>query len=197
MRARAASRCWRRDVWRVSRTWRRQRRSHRKIVSAASLRSFWRREASSWRARAASCRARAACLLRSCLRRAASSWRARAACSSTRQRRWCSSAHSSSMALCTRVPRARECQEEWAPRVAPAAAIRQPVGLRGWLVDANLHRERVDQRCPDGCSVRSIRTTTRARVGGGATTFAAHVGCRCRQFLGLNVVSGDMSATAR
>ncbi len=37
-------------------------------------------------------------------------------------------------------------------------------------------------------------STSRIQV---ASSFAAHVGCRCRQFWGLNVVSGDMSATAR
>jgi hypothetical protein len=49
-----------------------------------------------------------------------------------------------------RAVRARKLHEEWAPQVALAAAIRQPVGLHGWLVEANLHCESVDQRCPGG-----------------------------------------------
>ncbi len=70
---------------------------------------------------------------------------------------------------CRRVAREREPQEEWAPQVAPAAAIRQPVGLCGWLIDASLHHEAVDQRWLGGCSVRSSRTTIRGRVGEAAT----------------------------
>ncbi len=72
---------------------------------------------------------------------------------------------------CMRGPREHKPQEEWAPRLAPAAAIRQPLGLRGWLVVANLRCEAGDQRRPggEGCSVRSSRTTTRGRVGEAAT----------------------------
>jgi len=62
-----------------------------------------------------------------------------------------------------------EPHEEWAPHVAPSGVIRQPVGLRGWLVEAILRREAVDQRCPGGCSFCSSQTTTRGRVGEAAT----------------------------
>jgi hypothetical protein len=47
---------------------------------------------------------------------------------------------------CRRVPREREPQDEWAPQVPLAAAIQQPVGLRGWLVEAIFLHEAVDQR---------------------------------------------------
>jgi hypothetical protein len=72
---------------------------------------------------------------------------------------------------CRHGVREREPHEEWAPHVhvAPVAAIRQPVGLRGWLIDAILRREVVDQRWPGGCSVRSSRTTTLWGVGEAAT----------------------------
>jgi hypothetical protein len=70
---------------------------------------------------------------------------------------------------CRRGPRKGEPHEEWALRVSPAAAIRQPVGLREWLVDAILHREAVNQRWPGGCSVCSRRTTTQGRMGEAAT----------------------------
>ncbi len=65
-------------------------------------------------------------------------------------------------------PREREPHEEWAPHI-PAAAIRQTVGLHGWLVDAFLRHKAVDQRWQGGCSVRSSRTTTWGRVGEAAT----------------------------
>ena len=69
-----------------------------------------------------------------------------------------------------RGPREREPHEEWAPHIA-AAAIRQPVGLRGWLVEAILRTEAGDHRCPGGvgCIVCRSRTTTRVRVGEAAT----------------------------
>ncbi len=54
--------------------------------------------------------------------------------------------------------------EEWAPHI-PAAAIRQTGGLHGWLVDAILCHEAVDQRWWGGCSIRSSRTTTLGHVG--------------------------------
>ena len=63
-----------------------------------------------------------------------------------------------------RGPHERKPHEEWAPHI-PAAAIRQPVGLCGWPVDAILCREVVNQRWPGGCSFCSSRTTTRERVG--------------------------------
>ena len=56
---------------------------------------------------------------------------------------------------CMRGPHERKPHEEWAPHI-PAAAIRQPLGLRGWLVDANLRCEAVDQRRPGGGVVTFI-----------------------------------------
>ena len=56
-RSRSVISCWRRKVWQASRTWRRRRRSHRKMVLAASccrhslaMRAWTRRRAFSQRA---------------------------------------------------------------------------------------------------------------------------------------------------
>jgi hypothetical protein len=67
--------------------------------------------------------------------------------------------------------RERKPHEEGGPnRAALVAAIRQPLGLRGWFVEAILCREEVDQRWPGGsCSFCSSRTTTRGRVREAAT----------------------------
>jgi hypothetical protein len=59
------------------------------------------------------------------------------------------------------------------PHVAPAEAIRQPVGLHGWLVDAILCGEVVNQRWVGGCSVSSSQTTTRGGMGEAATILIA------------------------
>ena len=67
-------------------------------------------------------------------------------------------------------PHEREPHEEGGPsRAALVAAIRQPLSLRGWLVEAILRREAVNQRWPGGCSFCCSRTTTRGHVGEAAT----------------------------